>query len=329
MIYYRVYRDSIVKNLAKIKNRVKVPVTAVVKANAYGLGLEKISLLLYELGCDFAVANNNECSQILSFIPNAKVLVLGNELYENYNCNAVYSVSGYDEIDFIKGKTKRVAIKVNTGMNRFGCAISSVESLVNYAKLKGLSVSEIYTHFSSPCSAKEQFDLFVQGTDFCNGKIKRHCCCSNCMSLEQQYYLDGVRIGLALYGFGYRELTPSLEIYLKIVNVLSLNKGDKVGYGDLTLVKDAKIAILSAGYADGIPFSKNFTVSINGKLCKIVNRPCMDSLAVDVTDVKCCVGDSAYILGGGISMNDACSFCDFIPHLVLTAFHTRVIVDYV
>ena len=86
---------------------------------------------------------------------------------------------------------------------------------------------------------------------------------------------------------------------------------------------------MSVGYADGIPFSKDFTVSINGKLCKIVNNPCMDCVAVDISEVKCKIGDRAYILGGGITMEDASEFCHYIPHQVLTAFHTRVVVDYV
>ena len=329
MVYYRVYCDSIVKNFTAIKRRVGVPIIAVVKANAYGVGVEKISKLLFELGCSFAVANEYESRQILSFIPDANILVLGNELYDGYNEKASYSVSGFDEIDFLRGKAKRIAIKVNTGMNRFGCAPTSVESLVNYARLRGLTVSDIYTHFSSLDSASEQFELFNSATAFCGGRIARHCCCSNCMSLGSEYYLDGVRVGLALYGFGHNKLVPSVEIYLKVVNLLSLKKGDRVGYGDYYLKKDTKIAILSAGYADGVPLSNNFAVLINGNICKVVNRPCMDSVAVDVTDVKCVVGDSAYVLGGGLLMSDAVNYCGLIPHQILTAFHTRVAIDYV
>lgn len=329
MVYIEVDLDKIVQNACAIKNNTNSELVAVVKANAYGCGINNTVLALSEATKNFAVANAYESSQILRLLPSANVLVLSSEHFNFYDQSATYTVCREEDLDFVYGKVKKVAIKLNTGMNRFGCNPNELEHLICKARKLGFEVSDIYTHFCSLEKANEQFDIFTNAVLPYKNSAKLHCCASNCLDLSNKFYLDKVRCGLAIYGFGHNLVTPAVEVYTEIVKINYVKKGESIGYGNYVAPKNMKIAVLSAGYADGISLSKDLHFSINGKRCKVVNRPCMDATMVDITQLNCKVGDRAYILGDSISMIDAERYNSSFAHQILTAFHTRAIRKYV
>lgn len=329
MVYIEIDLDKIVQNACAIKNKINGELIAVVKANAYGCGINNTVLALSEITNNFAVANAYESSQILRLIPNANILVLSSEHYNFYDRVATYTVCNEDDLDFVYGKAKKIAIKLNTGMNRFGCNPSDLNYLVCKANKLGFEISDIYTHFCSLDKANEQFDIFNRAVLPYKNLTKLHCCASNCLDLSKKFHLDKVRCGLAIYGFGNNLVNPAVEVYTEIVKINCVKKGESIGYGKYVAPKNMKIAVLSAGYADGISLSKKLRFSINGKHCKVVNRPCMDTTMVEVTQVNCKVGDRAYLLGETISIEDAERYNSSFAHQILTSFHTRAIRKYV
>ena len=329
MIYMNIKLDAICSNIEYVNAKTNNKTCAVVKANAYGSGIERITELLYKKVQMFAVANEFEYSQILCKFPQAKVLIFNSDTVGNLSNNAIFSVSNKDDVDRISSITNVVAVKVNCGMNRFGCAPHLVDDIVQYAKHKGLSVVQIYTHFPSAEIAKKNINIFTKCTNAYDGKVERHCCSSNFFHLGDDYKFDTVRTGLALYGYGYKNLTPACEIYTTVAHTFNLKSGNCVGYGQTKLKRNSKIAILSAGYADGLVINNNLHFAINGKLCKIIDRPCMDTVMVDVSETTCNIGDRAYLLGNGIDMDKCTKFSGTFAHHILTSIHTRVIRNYV
>jgi alanine racemase len=118
-------------------------------------------------------------------------------------------------------------------------------------------------------------------------------------------HFGAVQLGIGIYGYGdfkgYQDvLKPALELKSHISAVKLVSKGETIGYGRTYEAKDVmKIAILPIGYFDGVlrSLSNKGDVLIAGKRAKIVGRICMNSMMVDVTGIKCAVGDEATLIG--------------------------------
>ena len=285
-------------------------VWAVVKANAYGHGIERVFEGLR--GADgFAVLDLTEAERLRALGWRGPVLLLEGafeprdlevcsrlQLWHTVHCEA--------QIDWLsRHKTQqphRVFLKLNSGMNRLGFSATRFRSA--WARLDALpQVDEIslITHFSDADSARgieHQRAVFSQLSADLPGErslsnsaaLLRHASAADVSA-------DWVRPGIALYGGApdYPEhdaafwgLQPAMSLRSRLIGLQTLAAGDTVGYGSTYTAPGARtIGVVACGYADGYPRSApaGTPVLVQGRRVSLVGRVSMDMLTVDLTDL--------------------------------------------
>ena len=118
-----------------------------------------------------------------------------------------------------------------------------------------------------------------------------------CLTKKIPNFVNMVRVGLFLYGYGSSNLKPVMSITSKIIKIIKCKKGESVGYGTTVLTKKGVVCIVPIGYADGMPLalSNTLKVKINNQKCKIIGRICMDMFMVDITNKKVKLFDSIVV----------------------------------
>ena len=283
-------------------------VWAVVKANAYGHGIERVFDAL-RAADGFAVLDVSEAERLRALGWRGPVLLLEG-VFEPRDlewCSRLqlwHTVHGEEQIDWLsRHKTQqphRVFLKLNSGMNRLGFSATRFRSA--WARLDALSqVDEIslMTHFSDADGARgveHQLALFNQLSTDLPGER----CISNSAAvlrhgLATQMHSDWIRPGIALYGAApdYPEhdadhwaLQPTMSLRSRLIAIQHLNPGDTVGYGSTFTASTAMtIGVVACGYADGYPRSapRGTPVLVNGQRVPLVGRVSMDMLTVDLT----------------------------------------------
>ena len=303
---------------------------AVVKADAYGHGLQPTASRLMRSGADmFAVANLAEAAQIREIGGGWPILVLSALLPEEDRKIPEYGVmptiSSASEIErFAKigklaGQALPVHLKIDTGMGRLG--VWHDEARQVYEKLKAtphLHLDGIYTHFSSadidPEFTAAQRALFQQTLDslpsFDPSRHMVHA--DNSAGLESftpDSPFNAVRVGLLQFGvapysgslLAKVKPEPVLSFHTRVGLVKTVPAGTGISYGRTRIVERAtRLAVLTAGYGDGIPTSVSNTgeVLIRGQRFPILGRVTMDQTIVDVSGrVAIAVGDQATLIG--------------------------------
>lgn len=309
MLILKINVSNLVSNLCYLRKKTSSNFCAVVKGNAYGHGIE-IARYMDDYVDSFAVANGDEAIKLRKFTSKPiYVLCPSEDINDN---NVIYSAT--NKKDFCH---KRICVKINTGMNRLGIFPQQAKAFFNECAKKNIEIESIYTHFSDVENATEQFDRFMQIECF----FKRHACASNFLKLEPKFHLDMVRCGLAMYGYGDDALLPVLSAFTEVYNVLYVKKGERIGYS-YTASNDMKIAVLGAGYADGIRRQKQLFF-INGKTCETVGNVCMDMCFVNVNDLNVSPGDCAEYLGTHIKADQVANTNATIIYEILTSFGVR------
>lgn len=329
--------DAIDNNLSELKARMKegVKTMAVVKADAYGHGAERVSLHIENRVDYFAVATVEEAVELRHAGIKKPILILSytlpaayGELIDNDITATIYNydeAAALSEIALAKGKKVRVHIAVDTGMGRIGFAPNeeSADIVKKISELEGITLEGLFSHYAcADCADKADanaqtklFDAFTQLLEKKNVNIpiKHICNSAGTMDFDKQY--DMCRIGIALYGLYPSDemdkskitLTPAMQVKSHVIHINQVEKGTKIGYGHIyEAPASRKIATVSIGYADG--FNRCLTncgyVLINGKKAAVVGKVCMDMIMVDITDIEnVSVGDIAVILGSSGSEN--------------------------
>ena len=318
---------ALVRNYRKIVAHVRpMKVLCVMKANAYGLGVAAYARALSDAGCEnFGVAEPHEALELIRVLsaasPSVQILssVLPDEIPEMVRAGVVLPVTDLEGARLIsaaavKAKTvARVHFKLDTGMGRLGILASDQEGIDRalatiraVRALPNLDCEGIFTHCPM---AYEPKDPFTKGQIALFKKIlaacakegiafkKVHMAASDAINnfpetAKKPFTM--VRTGINLHGsfdpYGRKTLKvePVLTLKTRVAQVRELPAGTTLGYGRTwCLNRPAKIATISAGYADGLPLAltnRGF-VFIGGRRCKIVGRISMDYTTVDVTDV--------------------------------------------
>lgn len=179
------------------------------------------------------------------------------------------------------GKKIRVHLKIDTGMHRLGVRCENLDELCNIFRYKNLVVEGAYTHL---CVADT---VSVADKEF---------------TLAQGKAFFDVVAQLEKRGFYPVKLSPILSLKTRVAAIKDLFKGEAVGYGlQYTAEQDKKIAVLTIGYADGLPRSLSGGIGkvlINGSEAPIIGRICMDQTLVDITDIpNVKQGDIAVVIG--------------------------------
>jgi alanine racemase len=335
-------------NAENIKNNIgpSCKFCAVVKANAYGIGLETVCKTLYGIADFFAVANIKEAMSIRVFDKKSKILILGyidnNQIEVISNNNISISVGSVDQLqELSKINTPiKIHLQINTGLNRYG--IRTINEYKQCIKLitnnNNLILEGVYSHFATKQNdVKFAYKQYLRFTQFkriyVGDNIIYHIANSFATEYSKNFHMNMVRSGFLLYGYAKNNIgnKPVMSICSKIINIISVRKGDSIGY-DRTFISDKNltIAVVSIGYADGLSrrLSNNFSLLVKGKKCRIVGRVCMDAVMIDVTginDVK--IGDRVTVLGRDgdrvITLKDYADIIETSEYEVLCAFNYR------
>ncbi len=334
---------------------------AVVKADAYGHGLHHAAARLMHAGADlFAVANLTEAAALREVGRGWPILLLSPLLPEEDRYAAEYEVavtaSTLEEIDRFEtagraaGRTLDVHLKIDTGMGRLGVWHEAVVPM--YQRIRAaehVRLAGVFTHFSSPdedpAFTAEQRRRFLAALGRCPGLdlsgLFVHADNSAGMeTIETAGPFNAVRIGLLQFGVLPRvdsllaevRTEPVFSFRTRVGIVKRLPIGTGISYGSThVLTRDSQVAVLTAGYGDGIPraASGRAQVLIRGQRCPVLGRITMDQTIVDVTNlahVAC--GDEAVLVGRqegeAISVTEFSEWADTIPWETLCSVTKRV-----
>lgn len=320
-----------VKEIRKITSP-GAEIMAVVKANGYGHGMVEVAGTALSNGAvRLAVARASEGTMLRRAGINVPVLVLGYtppdsfaEIIDGGLTQTVFSLQYAQILDRecrSRGVRLPVHIKVDTGMGRIGFVCGNnqaVADILRVARMPGLDVEGIYTHFASSDSSERgytlrQFEQFMEilGCLSREGLVipVRHCANSAAVIEYPETHLDMVRPGIVLYGLypsadvdqGKIDLRPAMSFKTSVALVKRVPPGFNVSYGcTYTTGGPTLIATLSAGYADGYPrsLSSRGEVLIKGRRAPVIGRVCMDQLMVDVGHIEDVLpGEEAVLFG--------------------------------
>ena len=330
-----VHPDALRHNLNQA--RVRAPdaqVWAVVKANAYGHGLERCFDGLRSAD-GFALLDFDEAQRIRGLDWRGPILLLEGcfEPRDLELCSRLHlwhTVHSTEQIDWLAAhKTQlphRVFLKLNSGMNRLGFTPSAFRAA--WARLNALpQVEEIslMTHFSDadgPRGIAHQVTTFEATTadlpgerTLCNSAaILRHAASPLRGEGVATLAADWVREGIALYGgapdhpeytaAGW-DLQPAMTLSTRVIGVQSLQPGDTVGYGStFTADRPMRVGVIACGYADGYPrhAATGTPVLVDGVRTRTVGRVSMDMIAVDLSPCGEAVGVGAEVVLWGRSV---------------------------
>ena len=304
-----VHTDALRHNLMRM--RAAAPdarVWAVVKANAYGHGIERVFEGLR--GADgFALLDIDEAQRIRSLGWRGPVLLLEGvfEARDLELCSRLdlwHTVHCDEQIDMLsRHKTQvphRIFLKMNSGMNRLGFTPTRFRSAwTRLNQLPQVDEISLVTHFSDADGAPgvaHQMAVFAQTTEDLPGE--RSTCNSAALlrhASDDAVAADWVRPGIALYGsapdFPERDiaqwdLKPTLSLRSRLIATQALQAGDTVGYGSaFTADAPMRMGVVACGYADGYPRhgATGTPVLVEGVRTRTLGRVSMDMIAVDLT----------------------------------------------
>jgi len=340
---YYINKSNLLNNVAVIRKHLKpaTKICAVVKANAYGVGMKEVVGIIRDYVDYYAVANINEALELREMDNEKEILVLGYVELKHLRCAIENNIGitviskGYwdNVISYLKTENiqgLKVHIKINTGLNRFGLNEKEFEDCMKLFTDEVVNVVGCYTHFATKGDdrkfVEKQYNKFKHITQKLNDKVIRHCANSYAALNEQDKQLNMVRVGFNLYGMEENEfgLKPVVSIESKIINILNLRAGETVGYNrTFKANRDMKIAVIPIGYADGFSrnLSNNFSIFVNGKFAQVVGRVCMDICFVDVSDMQVAVGTKVEIMGEKISTTKYSNILNTSPYEILLNFN--------
>ncbi len=291
--------------------------SAVVKADAYGLGIEAAVPALADEGCRvFFVAHLSEGIRARAVEPMAEIYVLNGLAQgrlQDYVAHRLRPVLGSAaEIAFWADKGRMgepAALHIDTAMNRLGIRVEEAHALVGSTRLADLGIGLTMTHFASAevpgaADTAAQIAAFIalQKVIQAPGSPNRDIPASLCNS--SGHFLDGVpffqltRPGYALYGgnpapAAPNPMQPVIRLEAPIVQVHPVPQGEAVGYNrNWIATRDSRIATISCGYADGFPRNagnnpghRGGSAIVAGIECPFAGNVSMDLISLDVTEV--------------------------------------------
>ena len=347
--------DAICANWRKLeKTAVPAECAAVIKADAYGCGLDPVARALALAGCKtFFVATLDEARTARAALPSAALYVLGGfvqntgEAYAKIDAKPVMGdlneLAEWDVFCRRSGWAGGAAIHIDTGMNRLGLTRVEAQGLIPRINAGDHGITLVMSHLACAESLNHplnsrQLASFREIAGVFSG-VPASLSNSSGIFLGAPFQFDLVRPGAGLYGVNPtpeadNPMQPVVELKARVMQIRDIERGESVGYGGTwTARRPTRLAIVSAGYADGYlragssnDGTRGADVMVAGKRCPIAGRISMDLMAVDVTDIeKNAVrrGHMVTLIGDGITVDELAHHFGTIGYEVLTSLGPR------
>lgn len=352
--------ENLRRNYRNVRKRVgpECDIIAVVKGNAYSMGLVPVSQVFAGEGCGrFAVATPEEALELRESGFHQEILVMGAASTRalplmvkknvTLSCGNMNLAQALREESTRQGKRALIHLKIDTGLGRMGFfPEEAVEAARLIASWGNVRICGTYTHFATADEenldfTRWQFQRFNQVLDVLSQEGidagLRHCCNSPATTNCPGMHLDAVRPGNLLYGlpsgFCHREcpLLSTCSLKTELVAVREVPGGFPMGYGLKFVTRGPqKVGILPIGFYDGFSRMRpSAQVLITGKRIPVIGTICMDTVMVDLSQLSGVeVGEEVTVIGsqGGetISVQDVADEMDTIATQVLSMITQRV-----
>ncbi|HYH21190.1 MAG TPA: alanine racemase [Azospirillum sp.] len=298
---------AVVANWRLLRDRVApAQCAAVVKGDAYGLGVARVAPALAAAGCDsFVVAQLDEALAVRAVVPDAEILSLGGLPAGSEGEFAAHRIvpvlNHLGEVDawtaFCRahGAARPAAVHIDTGMNRLGLSPDELDTLAeDHGRLSGMGVRAWISHLAcaeadTPMNAQQlgRFRMALARLPAAPASLAN----SSGIFLGKPWHFDLVRPGCALYGVNptparANPMAQTVRLDARVLQVRNVDSPMTVGYGATHRVAGrGKIATIAVGYADGYlrSLSGRGHIHVGGVPAPVVGRISMDLITVDIT----------------------------------------------
>lgn len=332
-----------------------IPIMATVKANAYGHGAVEVSKTLERLGVRYlAVFTIEEGIELRKAGIKTDIFIYSKlnhtALSEAKKYKLTLNISSFEDLNYLRDfqdKSLKVHLKIDTGMTRLGVSHKKAEEfLKEAAKLDCIVIEGLYSHFATGDEgdlsyAKKQLNRFNSVVEL-SRKLNIHPSFVHCSNSGAILNLPNskfnlCRVGMLLYGaFPSDEVPQDLKIKpvmtftAPVVEIRDVKAGTSISYGGVfTTEHDTRIAVIQAGFADGVPrpWYREGYVKFKNEKFKITGRVCMDQLMVDVGSSNVSIGDEVLIFGsnsnGTIGTNIIAKEIDSTSYVIVAGMGIR------
>lgn len=328
------------------------PAAAVVKANAYGLGVEHVAPILHDAGCrDFFVAHFGEAVTLKRYLAggDARIFVLnGLQPGSEPACaeggmipvlNSLEQVENWALVARTRGRRLPALLQIDTGMSRLGLTPEEVRVLVaEPARLDDIELLYVMSHLASAEDGENpqnaaQLDVLREASAFFPG-IPLCFANSGGIFLGKDFHGALARPGIALYGGNpttgsENPMRPVVRLDVAVIQTRTVPAGTLVGYsGTHVTAGERRLATISAGYADGLPrqLSDRGAAYFGDVRLPIVGVVSMDSLTIDITDLPADtlkLGSMVELIGPHQTLEQLAGDAGTISYEILTGLGQR------
>lgn len=327
---------------------------AVIKADAYGCGIEPVAKALNRAGCKtFFVADLDEAQRARTAAPEAAIYVLNGMMpdtgpaFADINARPVIGnlleLAEWDAFAAAHKWHGGAALHVDTGMNRLGITPNEAAALAPRIRAENHGIALLMSHLACAQTPEHplnqrQIDLFREIRMLYRG-IPSSLANSSGVYLGGGAHCDLVRPGVALYGVNPtpgrpNPMKPVIGLKARILQVRQVPRGETVGYDATWTARHAsRIAVVAVGYGDGYPRAAGSTDStpgadaiVAGKRCPLAGRISMDLIAIDVSDLTEGTvrrGEMATLIGDDITVDTVANIAGTIGYEILTRLGRR------
>lgn len=335
---------ALLRNGAALATRANVPLLPMVKADAYGLGAERVARTLERLDpWGFGVATVAEAEELRALAITRPIVIFTPILTGDFDAairaNLTPSLSDVAAIARWTETGLPWQLAIDTGMSRAGIRWDEVDCLADV--LTANPPQGVFTHFHS--AEKDDASRSIQEERFASALARLpirpamiHAENSPAIEHRGPSPWTVARPGIFLYGVGSGNSAaivpdPVVSLRARIVDIRTVRDGETVSYsGTYRADGDRRIATLGIGYGDGYrrALSNRGSVLVAGVRVPVAGNVTMDMTMIDVTDVPCGVGDVATLIGADgddrIDVSEVAAFGEISPYEVLTSLRGRL-----
>jgi alanine racemase len=327
-------------------------IMAVIKANAYGHGMQEVARALDKTD-SYAVATMNEASALRAAGIDKDIIVLQgatsqDELLQASHHAVTLVVHSQYQLNMLESMALPAAmdiwLKIDTGMHRLGFAAAAAagacERLRQCDQVENVRIMSHFANADDPedaLNARQLADFLAASEGLAD---ERSIANSAALCAAQAYHLDWVRPGIMLYGVNpflstkgeVDSLQPVMTLSSRLLSIQQRKRGDTIGYGATwTCPEDMPVGIVSIGYGDGYPrHAKSGTpVLINGIRVPLIGRVSMDMISIDLRPCpQAAVADEVILWGNGLPVEEVALCSDTIAYELLCQITSRVEFSY-